>query len=65
MNIGFFDVTNDIPIELIFKGEEYKNKKIEALQKYKLIYDLIISIEYIYIYKSINENKHNFKLSLL
>jgi len=32
--MGFFDVTCDIPIELIFKGEESKNKEIDALQKY-------------------------------
>jgi hypothetical protein len=34
LNMGFFDVTYDIPIELIFKGEESKNKEIDALQKY-------------------------------
>ena len=34
LNMGFFDVSNDIPIELIFKGEESKNKEIDALQKY-------------------------------
>ena len=34
MGMGFFDVTNDIPIELIFKGEESKNKEISSLQNY-------------------------------
>jgi len=34
LNMGFFDVTNDIPIELIFKGEESKNKEIESLKNY-------------------------------
>ena len=34
LNMGFFDVSNDIPIELIFKGEESKNKEIESLQNY-------------------------------
>lgn len=36
LNMGFFDVNYDIPIELIFKGEESKNKEIEALQNYIL-----------------------------
>ena len=36
--MGFFDVSNDIPIELIFKGEESKNKEIESLQNYMHIY---------------------------
>jgi len=34
--MGFFDVTNDIPIELIFKGEESKNNEIKALENYIL-----------------------------
>lgn len=34
--MGFFDVTNNIPIELIFKGEESKNKEIESLKNYIL-----------------------------
>ena len=25
LNMGFFDIRNDVPIELIFKGEESKN----------------------------------------
>jgi hypothetical protein len=32
--MGFFDVANDIPIELIFKGEESKNKELVSLQNY-------------------------------
>ena len=36
LNMGFFDVTNDIPIELIFKGEESKNNEIKALENYIL-----------------------------
>lgn len=34
--MGFFDVTNDVPVELIFKGEESKNKELIALKKYIL-----------------------------
>lgn len=34
LNMGFFDVTNDVPVELFFKGEESKNKELEALKKY-------------------------------
>jgi hypothetical protein len=34
LSMGFFDVTNDIPIELIFKGEESKNKEVASLQNY-------------------------------
>lgn len=34
LSMGFFDVTNDIPIELIFKGEESKNKELASLQNY-------------------------------
>mgnify|MGYP003453223543 FL=1 len=36
LNMGFFDVTNDVPVELIFKGEESKNKELIALKKYIL-----------------------------
>lgn len=36
LNMGFFDVTNDIPIELIFKGEELKNNEVSSLQNYLL-----------------------------
>ena len=36
LSMGFFDVTNDVPIELIFKGEESKNKEVLALQNYIL-----------------------------
>jgi hypothetical protein len=35
--MGFFNVNYDIPIELIFKGCESKNKELESLQKYILI----------------------------
>jgi Transposase DDE domain len=31
LNMGYFDVTNDIPIELTYKGEKYKNREIESL----------------------------------
>ena len=34
LSMGFFDVTNEIPIELIFKGEESKNKELVSLQNY-------------------------------
>jgi len=34
LSMGFFDVTNEIPIELIFKGEESKNKELISLQNY-------------------------------
>ena len=31
LNMGYYDVTNGIPIELTFKGKDYKNKEIESL----------------------------------
>jgi hypothetical protein len=34
LNMGFFDVSNDIPIELMFKGEESKNKEVSSLKNY-------------------------------
>lgn len=34
LNMGFFDGSNDIPIELMFKGEESKNKEVASLQNY-------------------------------
>jgi len=34
LSMGFFDVTNDVPIELIFEGEESKNKEVILLQNY-------------------------------
>ena len=36
LSMGFFDVNNDIPIELEFKGEEAKNKEVIMLQNYIL-----------------------------
>ena len=33
--MGFFNVSYDIPIELIFKGEEAKNKEIILLKTKK------------------------------
>jgi hypothetical protein len=36
LSMGFFDVTDEIPIELIFKGEESKNK--EFISNTKLYY---------------------------
>jgi len=34
LTMGFFDVTHDVPVELIFKGEESKNKEVLSLQTY-------------------------------
>lgn len=34
LSMGFFNVSYDIPIELIFKGEEAKNKEVILLQNY-------------------------------
>jgi len=31
LNMGYYDVTNGIPIELTFKGKDFKNKEIESL----------------------------------
>ena len=31
LNMGYYDVNNNIPIELTFKGEQYKNREIDSL----------------------------------
>jgi hypothetical protein len=31
LNMGYYDVNNNIPIELKFKGEHYKNREIDSL----------------------------------
>jgi hypothetical protein len=36
LNLGLIDVDNDIPIELMFNGEEAKNKEVEILNNYIL-----------------------------
>ncbi len=33
LNMGYYDVSNKIPVELSFKGPEYKNKEIKSLIK--------------------------------
>ena len=37
LNLGIYDNNNKIPVEIIFKGEENKNKEIDAFKKY--VYD--------------------------
>ena len=36
LTMGFFNVNNDIPIELLFYGEEAKNKEVKLLEDYML-----------------------------
>jgi hypothetical protein len=36
LSMGFFDVNNDIPIELLFCGEEAKNNEVKLLEDYML-----------------------------
>lgn len=36
LNMGFFNVNDDVSVELIFEGQESKNKEIESLEKFIL-----------------------------
>ena len=42
LNMGYYDSTNHIPIQLEIKGTEYKNKEIESFVNYIKVNDIKI-----------------------